>query len=144
MTTMIFPMAAMVFYIWAIAVCMFLVRKKSVKNNRALAHYYKTFDTSLGTPDEFVLRMAQHYNNQLELPILFLITGLVCLFYGLNSRLVISLGWGFLFSRALHTYFHLGSNHILKRAAAFALGWFIIISLWGIIVAQAAGFDRRP
>ncbi len=133
---MIFPMAAMVFYIWLAAIFLFLSRVKAVRENRALAKYFRVYDSSQGAPSERVLRMGQHYDNLLQLPPLFLLTGVVCLHYQLHGPAVVVLGWAFVGSRMLHSIIHLGSNHILKRAGAFALGWAIIIALWILILVQ--------
>ena len=46
------------------------------------------------------------------------------------------LGWCFVLSRFLHTYIHLGSNHILYRLSAFFLGWVVVLALWVILLYQ--------
>lgn len=134
--TMIMPMAAMVFYMFGIGVMTFFVRKNAVQTKKVSAKYFRVYDIGEKAPPEFVVRMGRHYDNQMQLPVLFLITGLACLFYGLNGWITVSLGWAFVASRALHTYIHLGSNNIIYRAGAFGLGWILIAVLWVILLTQ--------
>lgn len=139
MMTVLIPMAVMVFYIWGMAVYTFIVRSRAVASKSVSVRYYKTFDVSEGAPPEYVLRVGRHYNNLMELPFLYLITCALCLFYGLDNGLTISLSWLFILSRIMHTFIHLGSNHILRRASAFALGWLVIVSFWVLLLLHYFG-----
>ncbi len=134
--TMIIPMAAVVFYIFGIGVATFMVRKRAVMSKAVSFKYFRVYDAKESSPPEFLVRMGRHYDNQMQLPPFFLITGLTCLFYGLHGWIPVTLGWIFLASRVAHTYFHLSSNNVLRRAAAFAVGWIVIVILWIIILTQ--------
>jgi len=134
--TMLAPMAAMVFYIFVLGVVNLGVRRNAVRTQSLSLKYFRTYDAREFTPPEFVVRMGRHYDNQFELPLLFLITVLVSIICGIHGRLPVALSWAFVFSRMLHSYFHLSSNHILKRMGSFFLGWIIILALWIVILLQ--------
>lgn len=134
--TMIYPMAAMVFYIFGIGIMTFMVRKKAVSSKAVNFKYFRVYDVTSGAPPEFLIRVGRHYDNQMQLPLLFLITCLACMFHGLNGWITVSLAWAFVVSRMLHSFILLGSNNVLYRAQAYALGWILIVVLWIIIVTQ--------
>lgn len=129
-------MAVMVFFMFLIGVTTFFVRKNAVVAKKVSVKYFRIYDMRDGEPPEFVVRMARHYDNMMQVPLLFLITGVVCLIYGLHGWIPVTFGWIFVVSRVLHTYVHLGSNNVLKRAGFFAIGWLCILVLWVIIVTH--------
>jgi hypothetical protein len=81
--------------------------------------------------------MGRHYDNQFELPMLFLISCVTCTVLKVDAGLALYAAWGFILSRALHTYFHLGSNNIIRRMLSFKLGWLCITVMWIFILISA-------
>jgi hypothetical protein len=132
--TMLIPMAFLVFYIAAVGIFTFLVRKKAVTSKQVSIKYFRVYDVRDGAPPEYMVRAARHFDNLLQAPILFLVTGMLCLFFGLNGWVTVTLGWAFVVSRLVHTWVHLGSNNILWRAASYFTGWIIILVLWTILL----------
>lgn len=131
-------MAFMVFYTAAMGIGTFVVRFQAFRQKKVNPKYYKTYDPSVGLPPEFTIRMGRHYDNLLQVPLVFLITCIVCMMVGLNGRVPLILAWVFVGSRIVHSIIHLGRNHVLKRAGVFAFGWFVILALWGVIVMHLA------
>lgn len=131
---MLIPMAFMVFYIAGVGIFAFFVRKNAVVNKQVSVQYFRVYDARGSTPPEYLLRVGRHFDNLLQAPIFFMVTGAVCLLYGLNGWVTVSLGWAYVASRMVHSYIHLGSNHILKRAASYFAGWMILLVLWVIIL----------
>jgi hypothetical protein len=136
---MLLPMGVMVFYIWIMAISVFLIRKNDITKNRGALKYFKIYSVADGKPNDRSILVGQHYDNLMQLPLLFLITCAVCLALKISDMKLVYLAWAFIISRLMHTYIHLGSNHILKRAATFALGWFIVIIMWLLILS---GWER--
>lgn len=128
--TLIHAMAAMVFYIFAIALFMFYSRVNAGLKGKVRVGYFKQFDAATYSPPEFQVRLGRHYDNLFQLPILYLVTCLYCLHRGVDGPAIVGVAWVFVFSRVLHTYIHLGANHLGKRAFAFALGWVAVITMW--------------
>ena len=69
---------------------------------------------------------------------LFLITCLVAqttpLYNGGSLRF---LAWGFVATRAVHSYVHLGSNNVRFRALSYFAGWIVIIAMWLVVAMNA-------
>lgn len=126
----LYPAAAMVFYIFLIGLFNFRTRKNGVKSGSIKLGYFKTLDTQTYPIPEYVARVARHYDNQFELPMLFLVTCAFGQFLPVNNPMIVIVAWLFVVSRAVHSYYHLGSNHILKRALAFFLGWGCVLVIW--------------
>jgi hypothetical protein len=138
MTGLFYPMAVMVFYIAAIGVFNFRVRKAAAKDGSLRLGYFSTFDATKYQPPEYVVRVGRHYNNQYELPQIFFITCLAGIVTGTEGLWIVLAAWGFILSRMAHSFIHLGSNHIIKRALAFAAGWVFILIMWVILVIKVA------
>lgn len=132
--TLLFPMNFLVIYIFLIGVYTFRVRSASVKTKQSHIKYFRTYDPALGAPPEYVIRVGRHYDNQFQVPMLFLITASLCVLLGINTLTAVVLGWMFVVSRLIHTYVHLGSNHIVFRFLSYASGLLVVLGLWGLIV----------
>ncbi len=125
---LIFPMALCVFYMFGFAVYMFLSRARSVRRGEISLEYFKVYDGE--RPSGRAELLGQHYENQFEVPILFLIT--CVLFISLNRAnfFTVACAWIFVISRGAHAWIHLGQNKVRSRAAAFAIGWLTLLVLW--------------
>jgi len=124
----------MVAYVFAVGVYSFRVRSGGVRDGSIPIAYFKILDAQAHKTPEYVVRVGRHYDNQFELPLLFLITCLACQFAGVVHPAALVAAWAFPLSRAVHTYFHLGSNHILRRARAFFVGWFLVLVMWAFVL----------
>jgi hypothetical protein len=122
------PMVVYVLYMNIVAIYMFLTRVMHIKGGEVAMKYFKTYP-SQNLPDRVVVT-GRHYDNQFQVPILFLIAGSLHYSIGLVNSLTLILAWGFVFTRAIHAFVHLGSNHIPSRAFSFGLGWIMVSALW--------------
>jgi hypothetical protein len=129
-------MAAVIFYAWGVAVAMFRSRVKGIREGAVSAGYFKTY---VGTePPERLTLIADHYQNQFEVPVLFLITCTVFLALNATTPLTLALSWVFVASRGAHAWIHLGRNQLQRRVAAFAAGWLTLLAMWvQLLVVQA-------
>jgi hypothetical protein len=125
---LIFPMAAYVFYMWALAVYMFRKRVAAIKSGEVGAAYFKTYEGK--GPSDPVLVVGQHYDNQFQVPILFLITCAIHMLIDKVNYFTVFLAWAFIATRIAHSIVHLGSNKLPKRVLSFAAGWLVIMILW--------------
>lgn len=125
---LIYPIAFYVFYMAALGIFNLWIRIQAVKTRQVSPKYFKTY---LGdTLPERIQVVERHYDNQFQLPLLFFITIAVHLTIGRADYSTLAMAWAFVASRLIHSWIHLGSNYLPKRAAAFALGWVLIILLW--------------
>ncbi len=126
-------MAATVFYISIMGFFTFLVRKKSVQDKQTSLKYFKAFEPQYAPP-EYIIRVGRHFDNLFQLPILFLVSCSILVFFNLNSFEALLAAWAFLASRLIHSYIHLGSNHVLYRFVFYATGLACIAFIWLIIL----------
>lgn len=131
-TQLVFPMAFYVFYMWCLAVYVFRTRLRAIQSGQVPAKYFKTFAGDL--PPERVVLVARHYDNQFQVPLLFFIGCVLHIVLGQANNLTLILAWGFVMSRGLHSWIHLGRNSLQRRVMAFALGWLVIVLLWAQLV----------
>jgi hypothetical protein len=57
---------------------------------------------------------------------------------GTASSTVLVLAWGYVVSRILHAWIHLGSNYVPRRFQAFLVGFAILIALAVMLAIQLA------
>ncbi|WP_366946345.1 MAPEG family protein [Nevskia sp.] len=74
--------------------------------------------------------LGRHYDNQFQVPLLFLLTCSVLMHAGVQDGLTQGLAWLFVASRLAHSWVHLRGNVVVRRLQAYALGWFTIVALW--------------
>ncbi len=139
----LYPMAFYVFYIWALLVSGFVVRKRSIDLKEMSIKYFKTYADPSSTPEK-VQVYTRHVDNQFQAPPIFLITCLVYLAAPVSAAWGIYLAWAYVGTRVLHSFIHLGSNNVIHRAGLYGLGWLLILSMWIEILLTvkepAAGF----
>lgn len=131
-----YPAAAMIFYIFVLGISNFYVRVRGTKNGSIPPKYFKNLDSKTYPVPEFVTRMGRHYDHQFQLPLLFLIICLAYIALHIFHPVAWVAAWCFVGSRMLHTYVHLGSNHVLRRVLAFQAGWVCVNVLWVLIVVH--------
>ena len=129
MPSLIYPIAFYVFYIFALFLIVAFVRVRGVKSGEVALEYFSTYTGR--EPPEWMVILGRHYDNQFQVPMLFLLTCVAALHLPAGSdEVFLVLSWGFVVSRLLHTAIHLGGNNIVHRLAAYALGWFLLVASW--------------
>jgi hypothetical protein len=129
---LIFPLAFYVFYIWLIGLFLFMSRSRAVRSGKLRLQYFKTYTGE--PPPEKALVLGRHYDNQFQLPMIFLSGGILHFTLAMSNGLTVALAWAFVASRIVHSRIHLSSNRVQYRALAYAVGWFIMLAFWGQLV----------
>lgn len=129
----LYPMALVVFYPWVFACCMFFVRSRATKTKQISIKYFLTYSPKYEVP-EFLQRASNHFNNQFQVPTIFLITCVVVMHLSMVHMVTLTLAWLFVGLRAIHAYIHMGSNRLMKRASAYALSWVCMLLMWVYIL----------
>ncbi len=133
--SLLYPMAFMIFYIFGLGILNFLIRNIALKNKEMSVKYFKTYQGADDVPEK-VVRFGRHFDNQFQLPSFFFITCLTCLFLTYQSTFIVLSAWGFVATRLIHSYFHLGSNYLLYRAYAYISGWVVLLVMWTGLLLQ--------
>ncbi len=126
------PMAFYFAYILFLLCLNFRVRLQAVQEGALPARYFQLFQGSK-VPDQ-VLVYGRHIDNQFQVPPYFMVRCLAAAQAGDVTVFTIGCAWAFVLSRLVHSYIHLGTNEILRRATAYFLGWFFIILIWGQVL----------
>jgi hypothetical protein len=132
-------MAATVFYIFIIGILTFFTRAKAIRSKKLSLGYFKTHDLKSYEAPENIVRYGRHFDNQFQVPMLFMFTLLTTGIYTPENKTVFGLAWFFLITRIIHSYIHLGKNNIILRARAYFAGWIVLILMWTVIVYKSAG-----
>ena len=72
----------------------------------------------------------RNYMNLLELPTLFYVVCLLFFVTGRSCTVAVTLAWGYVVLRAVHSVIHVSYNDVRHRLAAFALSNAVLIALW--------------
>ena len=129
MPPLIYPIAFYVLYIFALFLAVAFVRVRGVKSGAVPLEYFATYEGR--GPPEWMVVLGRHYDNQFQVPVLFLVSCVAALHISAGRDiLVLSLSWSFIASRLLHTTVHLGGNNIVHRLTTYALGWLLLMALW--------------
>jgi hypothetical protein len=98
----------------------------------------RTRDIALREPNwpPEVLRVANAYQSQLELPLLFYLVSILALFTGRSSVLLVVLAWLFVVSRLLHTLIHVTTNNVPRRFFVFLTGSILLSLMWLVFAAD--------
>jgi len=81
-------------------------------------------------------QIANAYQNQLELPVLFYVLTILAVFTRHADLLFVVLAWIFVLSRLVHVYIHVTSNHVGQRFAAFLVGAVVLAGMWLIFALR--------
>lgn len=113
-------------------------RIRAAKNKEITIAAFKTMN--LTGANEQVIATSRNFDNQFQMPMLYLFSVLFTLQLGLVDLGYVLLGAAFVLLRILHTVVHIGSNNVRLRfnlflSACLAL-WLIWLRLaWQVLVA---------
>jgi hypothetical protein len=109
-----------------LGICMFLTRKKAIKDKRVHWRYFKDYQGEI--PED--LRILQnHFNSHFQVPVIFLLVVVAAVSLQTVSALTLVFGYGFLLSRVLHFYYHVIDGNILRRAGSFLVGMILTFAI---------------
>jgi hypothetical protein len=89
-------------------------------------------DVSLRQPNwpADITQIANAYQSQFELPVLFYLVVFLSLFTARSSITLLVLAWAFVATRLFHALIHVTTNHMGRRFYAFFAGSMILLAMW--------------
>lgn len=108
-----------------------LSRVRAVRARRA---HPRDFRVRQHHDDDWLNRINDHIKNQFELPVLFYALIAMAVALEVESEALGLLLWGFVLSRLVHTFIHLGGNNVLHRLAVFVIGWMFLLAGWALLL----------
>ena len=79
---------------------------------------------------------GRNFINQFEIPMLFFIACVTGLQLNATGYVFVALAWGFVISRVIHSFIHLGSNNVKLRYYSFLLGCLLVLTMWALLVMR--------
>ena len=83
-----------------------------------------------------VTQVGNCFNNQFQLPLLFLVLVVLALFLRKADLLFVIMSWIFVVSRIVHAGVHITSNNVNQRFAAYTVGMVVLLLMWAIFAAR--------
>lgn len=131
---LIYPMFAMVLLTFYILVQLFRMRSKLVGEGKIDPSFFSIYQ---GQPEpESTAKLARHFTNLHEAPVLFYVCCLAALIVNLTGIFFLLLAWTYVATRLIHTFIHTGSNKIWPRVYAYFSSWLILLSMWVLLVVR--------
>lgn len=88
-----------------------------------------------GWPDH-ARQLANAFDNQFQLPVLFYLAVLLTLWRGTAGWLEAGLALAFVALRCVHAVIHTTDNHIQRRFFAYTAGLFVLMAYWLVLAVK--------
>lgn len=135
-TIILYPIAMQLILIAFTALLTVTVRRKGALAGEIKVSRFKTMNLE-GIEAKYVTP-GNSYNNQFQMPMLFMSFVLFALQLQLVDAFFIYASWAFVALRYLHAYIHLTYNNVIHRLLCFASGVLIIFICWGRLIFLAS------
>ncbi len=135
--SLVYPMAAMVLLTMFVLVRMFRARVGAVKAGQIDANFYRLFQGA--TEPANAQKVSRNFSNLFEAPTLFYVVCLAAMITGVTGVLMVTLAWGYVAMRVVHTAIHLGPNKLRWRIRAYFASWLLLAALWVTLLVGLAG-----
>lgn len=109
-------------------------RIRAAKNKEISVAAFKTMN--LTGANEQVIATSRNFDNQFQMPMLYLFSVLFTLQLGLADLAYVVLGAAYVLLRILHTAVHTGSNAVRLRFNVFLLSCVVLWAIWLRLVWQ--------
>lgn len=123
---MYFPCFAMLILTFMVALRMFILRVRAVRNRDVSMSYFKLYKTEIPLPP-VMIQTDRHFINLFEAPVLFY---MVCAFSVITFHVDIKMlgaAWLYVFFRSVQAFIHLTSNNVQARMLAYMFGWMTLL-----------------
>jgi hypothetical protein len=103
-------------------------RFKAAKNRELPFKAFRVMD--LTGANEQVITASRNFDNQFQLPVLYLFAVAFAMQFAVVDLSLVILGWLFAISRLVHAYVHVGANHVRLRFAVYVFGALMLLLFW--------------
>lgn len=122
------PVFAQVLLTSLVMIIMGRRRIQAAKNKQISVAAFQTMN--LTGANEQVIATGRNFDNQFQMPMLYLFSVLFTLQLGLADSTFLVLGSMFVALRYWHTVIHIGTNHLRSRFRVFLLGCLVLWVIW--------------
>lgn len=125
---LLIPVFAQILLTSVVMIIMGRRRILAAKNKQINVAAFQTMDLSGAAPQ--VIATGRNFDNQFQMPLLYIFSVLFTLQLGLADLTFLVLGCVFVALRYWHTVIHIGSNHLRSRFRVFLLGCVVLWVIW--------------
>lgn len=130
--TILYPLFVLV--AWTLLMALVMIKRAFRAVGEGLDPEY--FRHSKGfTPPDYMLSAYQHFENLFETPVLFYVALAIIYMTNINNALLLTLAWGYVAARIVHSLYHLDNSNVPRRRNAFIVSFGLLVVLWGSVVA---------
>ncbi|KKO46949.1 hypothetical protein WG68_03160 [Arsukibacterium ikkense] len=119
----------------AVMIVMGRRRINAARNKEINASAFRTMN--LTGANEQVIATSRNFDNQFQMPMLFIFSVLFILQFALADIGFVALAAAFVVLRVMHTVVHIGSNSVRLRFRVFLLGCLVLWIIWIRLVLLA-------
>ncbi len=103
-------------------------RFRAAKNRELPFKAFRLMD--LTGANEKVITASRNFDNQFQLPMLYVFAVVFALQFAMADLSLVILGWLFVISRLAHAVVHVGANHVRLRFAIYVFGALMLLLFW--------------
>ena len=127
---LVFPMSFFVVYVFVFMVLQFRMRLNAMRSGQMSFKYFFAYEAGKFPPSDKVVIWQNHYNNTLQVPVLFMIGCVAHMVVGQANLWTLVLAWLFVVLRIWHAIEHLGRNSLKWRPYIFFFGTFAVVLMY--------------
>ena len=133
-TAILWPMCALTGLVAIVWLRLYAVRLTEIRTRRIDPQ-------RLARADEAVKLLennsaADNLRNLFEIPVLFFAICLVLYVTGFVTPMQVSLAWGFVMLRGLHSFVHTTYNRVMHRFLAYAVSTIFVFTMWTLFAFE--------
>ena len=114
-------------YIIYLMFFMFFRRKKRIQEGVVRTSHFRAY---VGDSSEELVIIQNHFNNQFQIPVMFMLAIIFTLQQGNASTTAFVFSIVFVISRIAHSYVHLTYNNVIHRALCYFIGVVCVLILF--------------
>lgn len=142
LSSLIYPMFAMVLLTATVLVILFRSRVRAVRENAISATFFRIYQGEV--EPESTAKPARHFSNLFEAPTLFYAACLAAMVTGQTGTTIVTLAWAYVAARMVHAYVHLGGNRLRYRIRVYFAGWLVLMAMWVMLAWGASAGLHAP
>lgn len=128
-TAILLPMLCLIGLTFFTLLYMFLTRVGYLKGNKINPQRIQSREMAREILQP-VSAPADHFNNLLELPLLFYLATILIWLLHLTDTAYLILAWLFVLLRLVHSTIHLSYNRVMHRFLAFSFSSLVLLLIW--------------
>ena len=137
-TAILWPMCAQVGLVALVWLRLYAVRLTEIRTRRIDPQ-------QLARADEAVKLLANNsaadnLRNLFEIPVLFFAICVALYVTGFVTPIQVSLAWGFVMLRGVHSFVHTTYNRVMHRFLAYAVSTVLVFAMWALFLVELAAF----